>query len=165
MHPSIRFTSNDQLALIPTSLLVSSSPSSFSQNINSDASQELLCEKYTPPQTDEDSSILFAFMENYGIGFANFYLTLPSLRNSTNYTFCYKGKYDTHYRSIFHKTSSGTSDAHILTEIVNIANPNGFTTSPPVILPASTNVVISITGQSLQATDEVFIVISTEDCA
>lgn len=162
LHPAIRFHSNDQLALIPTSLLIpsSASSSSSSQNTaNNNNKLELLCEKYTPTQGD-DSTLLFASIEHYGIGFANYYLTLPSLRSDTNYTFCYKGEYDTRYRTILNKGSItannnnnnnvisnvDTSSADVLAEIVNVANPNGFTTSPPVILPTSTEVIISITG-------------------
>ncbi|CAD2222948.1 hypothetical protein AGDE_06669 [Angomonas deanei] len=141
LYPNAQFSDYDQFVLVDPSLAAT---------CEDVGSVELLLAAATAPY-----QVVQPTRENYVTGSSNWYATLPSIDASVNYLLCFKLEYDNSFRNV----SPGLANYTVQRE-----DPYSYTLSPPVILPTSTGVVITVEGVALSNSDRVYIVDSSQNC-
>jgi hypothetical protein len=149
LYPNVDFTGADKMVVVPTDVFSSSSSSSGGGSSG--------CANIT----DLDAFIAATnnraqqpTLDTYGRGYSNWHLAFVSQEVATTYVWCFKMLYDSIFRNISPSVQT-----------VAVENPYGVTTTPPVVLPDSTGVVLTVTGTGLSSSDNVYIVPASESCA
>ena len=147
-YPNVNFMAGDQMVIVPSDVFSSSSSSSSSSDSGcasiTDVASFVASTNYRAQQPTLDT---------YGAGYSNWHLTFASQNAVKTYVWCFKLQYGSTFRNISPSLQT-----------VNVQNPHEVTTTPPVILPDSTGVELTITGSGLTAADSVYIVHASESC-
>ncbi|CBZ24366.1 conserved hypothetical protein [Leishmania mexicana MHOM/GT/2001/U1103] len=143
LYPSVSFSSSDVFVVVPSDVL-SSTVGGGCGNITDVGALV----------TASGGRAQLAKLDTYGNGYSNWHLTFAMQTTTMYYSWCFRMQYDTLFRNI----SSAL-------QTVLMENPYKVTTTPPVILPTSSPVLIDIKGSEMGSTDQVYIVAANQSCS
>ncbi|CAG9570030.1 conserved hypothetical protein [Leishmania major strain Friedlin] len=143
LYPNVAFSSSDVFVVVPSDVLSSTVGGGCGSITDVDA---LVAASGGRAQ--------LAKLDTYGNGYSNWYLTFATQMTMMYHSWCFKMQYDTLFRNI----SSSL-------QTVLMENPYKVITTPPVILPTSSPVLIDIKGSEMRSTDQVYIVPANQSCS
>ncbi|AYU76676.1 hypothetical protein LdCL_100012200 [Leishmania donovani] len=143
LYPNVAFSSSDVFVVVPSDVLSSTVGGGCGSITDVDALVEA-----------SGGRAQLAKLDTYGNGYSNWYLTFATQMTTVYYSWCFKMQYDTLFRNI----SSSL-------QTVLMENPYKVITTPPVILPTSSPVLIDIKGSEMLPTDQVYIVPANQSCS